>query len=82
MQDATRVEPAWGNPLDSLTRYGLNFADGETKIELTPPTATGKDGKPADYKNVGKICFYKGTETTPNTITIKSIRFVKSDEDL
>ena len=82
VQDATRVEPAWGNPLDSLTRYGVNFADGVTKIELTPPTATGKDGNPADYKNVGKICFYKGTETTPNKITIKSIKFVKSDEDL
>lgn len=82
VQDATRVEPQWNNPLDSMTRYGVNFADGVNKIELTTPTVTGKDGNPADYKNVGKICFYKGTEKTANKITIKSIKFVKSDEDL
>ena len=82
VSDATRVEPAYGNPLDAMTRYGVNFADGVNKIELTTPTATGKDGNPADYKNVGKVTFYKGTEKTANTITIKSIKFVKSDEDL
>ena len=65
-----------------MTRYGVNFADGVNKIELTTPTVTGKDGNLADYKNVGKICFYKGTEKTANKITIKSIKFVKSDEDL
>lgn len=82
MSDATRVEPVYSNPLNALIRYGVNFADGVNKIELTTPTETGKDGNPADYKNVGKVCFYKGTETTAKTITIKSIKFVKSDEDL
>lgn len=82
VSDATRVEPSFSNPLDSMTRYGVNFADGVNKIELTTPTATGKDGNPADYKNVGKVTFYKGTEKTANTITIKSIKFVKSDKDL
>ena len=82
VSDATRVEPVYNNPLNALIRYGVNFADGVNKIELTTPTETGKDGNPADYKNVGKVCFYKGTETTAKTITIKSIKFVKSDEDL
>lgn len=43
---------------------------------------TATDGTKADYTNVGGVNIYKGTETEEFSLTIKSIKFYKYEEDI
>ena len=82
VQDATRQEPDWGNPLASILKYGLPFP---AKIALTDSQfgdRVGKDGEKPTYSNIGKISFAKGTEKNVKSLRVKTIRFYKNADDV
>ncbi len=84
IQDAEKKEPDWGNPL-SVTKpaYGVTFPyTVKLDDEVLNTDITATDGTKADYTNVGGVNIYKGTETEEFSLTIKSIKFYKYEEDI
>ncbi len=82
IQDATRKEPEWGNPLDCIQCWNQSYP---AKIAITEAALAGRvdvDGNPPDYKNVGKISFAKGTDHTAKRLIIKSIKVYKNEADI
>ncbi len=83
IHDAVKKEPTYGNPL-SVTKsaYGVTFPYTVKLDDAALNTTTAQDGSSADYKNVGGVNIYKGTETEEFSLTVKSIKFYKYEEDI
>ncbi len=83
IHDAVKKEPDWGNPL-SVTKsaYGVTFPYTVKLDEAALNTVIAQDGSAADYTNIGGVNIYKGTEKEEFSLTVKSIKFYKYEEDI
>ena len=83
IHEAVKKEPDWGNPL-SVTKsaYGVTFPYTVKLDEAALNTVIAQDGSAADYTNIGGVNIYKGTEKEEFSLTVKSIKFYKYEEDI
>lgn len=78
-----KKELNYGNPL-SVTdpAYGKTFPYKIKLDEAALNPGKDADGNAPDYTNVGGVNIYKGTETEEFSLTVKSIKFYKYEEDI